>query len=121
MNVRKIHRTVGLIFAPFFIPAIAALMARAPVLHAEESGSSNDVRRVSYVIHIHPIMEKRCFQCHGRWFPKGGLRLISAELVRKGGRSGPVVVPGSPEKSLLVRLIRAGKNARKKMPPKMRD
>ncbi|HXX94047.1 MAG TPA: PSD1 and planctomycete cytochrome C domain-containing protein, partial [Planctomycetota bacterium] len=48
---------------------------------------------------------------------KGGLRLDSREALRKGGDTGPALVPGSPEKSLLVRAILRAEDV-EKMPPK---
>src|SRR5262245_5985769 len=46
----------------------------------------------------------------------GGLRLDTAEGVVKGGESGPVVAPGQPEKSLLIKAI-LYKDLQLKMPP----
>lgn len=37
---------------------------------------------------------------------RGGLSMQTQAGLRKGGHSGPAIVPGDPEKSLLVRLIR---------------
>jgi hypothetical protein len=48
--------------------------------------------------------------------PKGGLLLDSKDGVRKGGDSGPAIVPGEPEKSLLVQAVRHTDKDRK-MPP----
>ena len=36
----------------------------------------------------------------------GGLRLDSREAMLKGGKSGPAIVPGDPEKSLLIQAVR---------------
>ena len=36
----------------------------------------------------------------------GGLRLDSADAVQKGGKSGPPIVPGKPDDSLLIQAIR---------------
>ena len=57
---------------------------------------------------IRPVLAERCYQCHGgdpeRIF--GGLVLVDAAGVRAGGDSGAVVVPGSPDDSLLIDVIR---------------
>ena len=52
----------------------------------------------------------------------GGLRLDSADAVQKGGKSGPPIVPGKPDDSLLIQAIRQT-HARIKMPPagKLKD
>lgn len=57
---------------------------------------------------IRPVLVERCYQCHGG-DPKeirGGLILLNAEGVRAGGDSGPVIVPGAPDESLLIEAIR---------------
>ena len=50
-------------------------------------------------------MAENCYSCHGAKKQKGGLRLDSLEAILKGGESGPAVVPGKPEESLLVSAI----------------
>ena len=72
---------------------------------------------LSYTEHIHPILDKHCIQCHGRWFPKGGLRLHTVEATRKGGNSGPGVIPGEPEKGWLMFSILPRKARPPLMPP----
>src|SRR5262249_58679898 len=47
---------------------------------------------------------------------KGDLQLDSADAVRKGGATGPVVVPGKPDDSTLIRAVRHTDALR--MPPK---
>ncbi|HEV8000794.1 MAG TPA: PSD1 and planctomycete cytochrome C domain-containing protein [Planctomycetaceae bacterium] len=54
---------------------------------------------------VRPVLVEKCQRCHGRESPKGGLSLVSREGLLKGGESGPVVNPGHPEKSELVRAI----------------
>ena len=49
---------------------------------------------VDYVRDIKPILTARCSACHGAVRQKAGLRLDAGQLVRKGGKKGPVVVPG---------------------------
>ena len=57
---------------------------------------------------IRPILAERCYQCHGAdpTRIRGGLVLLDAEGVRAGGDSGAVIVPGSPDDSLLIDAIR---------------
>ena len=52
--------------------------------------------------HVRPILKAHCFQCHGEDEELSGaldVRLVRLLLV--GGESGPVVVPGKPDDSLL--------------------
>lgn len=52
-----------------------------------------------------PIFTKYCFNCHGKSSPQLGLDLRSARLTMRGSQNGPVIVPGSPETSLLWKKI----------------
>ncbi len=54
---------------------------------------------------IAPLLERRCLGCHGAKVQKGGLSLATAAEAREGGDSGPAVVPGKPNESLLLRLV----------------
>ncbi len=43
---------------------------------------------------VMPLLESRCFECHGaEGDPKGGLRLTGRAAVLQGGDSGPAAVP----------------------------
>jgi hypothetical protein len=66
--------------------------------------------------HIRPVLASKCYGCHSAnaKILKGGLRLDTAEQVRAGGESGPVVVPGQPEKSALISALKYESN---EMPP----
>ena len=54
---------------------------------------------------VRPVLAANCYDCHADG-QMGGLRLDSREALLKGGRSGPAVVPGDPDKSLLIQAIR---------------
>src|SRR6476620_12500119 len=55
---------------------------------------------------VKPLLALRCISCHGPDKTEGGLRLDSREAVLKGGDSGPSVVPGKPDQSLLLMAIK---------------
>lgn len=61
---------------------------------------------------VRPILESRCFRCHGGQRKKADLDLTSLKGLLKGGESGPVAVPGKADKSLLYEMVHSGK-----MPP----
>jgi hypothetical protein len=65
---------------------------------------------------IRPLLAERCWQCHAANKSKGGLRLDSSEAIAKGGDTGPSVVPGKPDESLLIEAVRYHTDL--KMPPK---
>lgn len=56
---------------------------------------------------VRPILVEQCYSCHsaGAKKLKGNLRLDSREAILKGGDSGPAVVPGDSEKSLLIKSV----------------
>jgi len=57
---------------------------------------------------IRPLLAEQCYKCHSAESEKlkGKLLLDSQEGLLKGGESGPVVVPGDPERSLLIKAVR---------------
>src|SRR5207302_1583920 len=57
---------------------------------------------------IRPIFADNCYKCHSpaNGKIKGGLELDWKGGWEKGGDSGPVIVPGDPEKSLLLKAVR---------------
>ena len=67
---------------------------------------------------IEPILKQRCYECHSHLKNKmkGGLTLDSKSGWEKGGDSGPALIPGDPEESLLIEMIRWGDKAHQ-MPP----
>ncbi len=66
---------------------------------------------------IRPLLVEHCVVCHGPKLQQGQLRLDTAEHLRRGGQSGPVVVPGNVEGSRLIRLVRGTEALQ--MPPTM--
>jgi mono/diheme cytochrome c family protein len=59
-----------------------------------------------------PIFQMRCVTCHGKRKQEGGLDLRSQESRLRGGKSGPAIVCGKPDESLVLKRIGAGE-----MPP----
>src|SRR5271155_5180912 len=53
-----------------------------------------------------PVLQANCYQCHGGTSHRGGLSLATKAGMLKGGHDGTVLVPGHPESSLIVKLIR---------------
>jgi hypothetical protein len=70
---------------------------------------------------IRPLLVDRCYSCHSAESKKikGALRVDSREALLKGGDTGPALVPGDPEKSLLLKAVRYG-DPDLKMPPKQK-
>jgi len=56
---------------------------------------------------VRPLLAERCLECHSpEKKVKGGLRLDTREGWLKGGDTGPAIVPGAPDKSLLITAVR---------------
>jgi len=55
---------------------------------------------------VRPLLSQRCFECHSHDKKiKGGLALDSRSGWEKGGDTGPAIVPGKPDESLLIKAI----------------
>ncbi len=70
---------------------------------------------------VRPVLVQHCYECHSLEHKKtkGGLSLDTREGLRKGGDSGPGVIPGDVAASLLIRAIRHT-DEDLKMPPKQK-
>ena len=55
-----------------------------------------------------PIFEKSCLQCHSGASAQGELHLDRLESMLAGGKSGPALVPGASDRSLLVSKLVSG-------------
>ena len=68
---------------------------------------------------IRPVLVNRCYKCHSTESQKlkGDLSVQFREALLLGGSSGPAIVPGKPEESLLIAAIR-GDDPDLVMPPK---
>ncbi|MFM7074578.1 MAG: DUF1553 domain-containing protein [Planctomycetaceae bacterium] len=97
---------------PWLAVALAAL-----------SGVALPGRRVSaafdtaaFEAKIRPLLVARCLECHGGAKTSGGLALDTRDGWAKGGDSGPAIVPGDPEASLVMRAVRGAEGV-SAMPP----
>jgi hypothetical protein len=86
----------------------ASLSGRSASLSGERvtdqaASSRQDVE--SFEAKIRPILAANCYDCHTDQ-RMGGLRVDSREALLKGGRTGPAIVPGDPDKSLLIAAVR---------------
>ena len=70
-----------------------------------------------FLSEVKPLLNSRCISCHGPDKAEGGLRLDTREAALKGGDSGPAVVPGKPDQSLLLMAVKRTHKVLE-MPPK---
>ncbi|MGA2742962.1 MAG: DUF1549 domain-containing protein, partial [Bryobacteraceae bacterium] len=92
--------------------SLIPLVATASALLAQPAPVPVDTE--SFETKIRPLFAEKCYACHTDAH-MGGLQLDSREHFLKGGKSGPVAVPGDPDASLLVKALRYDANP--KMPP----
>jgi hypothetical protein len=88
--------------------ALAILVATAAPALCSEPADFFETR-------VRPVLAKNCYACHTD-AKMGGLQLDTREHALKGGKSGPVIVPGDPGKSRLM-LALSYTDAKLKMPP----
>jgi mono/diheme cytochrome c family protein len=92
--------TAGLVLA-------ACTGASSRVEAAPAAGAGQDAAGLKmYTEKVVPIFQANCYRCHGGMNHRGGFTMDTKAGMAKGGHDGAVIVPGSPEKSLLVKLIR---------------
>ena len=81
---------------------ILTLAAAFFPLHAQTSAASTPE---FFETKIRPVLANNCYNCHGS-SALGGLRLDTRDFMLKGGKSGPSIVPGDADNSLLNKAIR---------------
>lgn len=67
---------------------------------------------------VQPLLQARCYSCHGPEKQKGKLRLDQQNFILKGGKDGVALVPGKAEESEMIRRILLPASNEKHMPPK---
>ena len=79
---------------------------------------SNIQEAFAYADAIQPIFKGKCYSCHGPQKQKGKLRLDDSVAILKGGKDGPVIIPGHSATSELVKRISLPRDDEHHMAPK---
>jgi mono/diheme cytochrome c family protein len=100
-----------------WFPLLLLFPSAAALVAPDFAEAGPDASAAYFETHVRPLLEQRCEGCHSSRTPapQGGLRLDSRLGWERGGVSGPAVVPGKPEESLLIRAVRYTGTVR--MPP----
>ncbi|HEX8911353.1 MAG TPA: PSD1 and planctomycete cytochrome C domain-containing protein [Humisphaera sp.] len=99
-----------------------AVAATAGTARADDRAATDRAATDLFERRIRPALVEHCYKCHSADAAKagklkGGLLADTRDGLRKGGDTGPAVVPGKPDESLLIKAIRyADENTQ--MPPK---
>src|ERR1700732_4948614 len=94
----------------FYLVALAALFVCAQSNRFEMAvfGADNPPTTQSvqfFKDKVRPILTQNCYPCHTD-AAMGRLRVDSREGLLTGGGRGPAIVPGDPDKSLLIEAVR---------------
>src|SRR4051794_40883159 len=97
---------------------LAGHLLVAAIAHATDLADREEARIRFFQERIEPILQAQCYRCHSASAEKvrGGLLLDSRAGLLDGGDTGPAVVPGKSDESLLIRAIRHEDGL--EMPPK---
>ncbi|OYW19122.1 MAG: hypothetical protein B7Z55_09450, partial [Planctomycetales bacterium 12-60-4] len=87
-----------------FLSYILSLSLLAAVSNAAEELTPQQVDL--FELHVRPVLVTHCIKCHGDAKQEGALRLTQLEELLRGGESGPVIVPGKPDESLMLEALR---------------
>jgi mono/diheme cytochrome c family protein len=66
---------------------------------------------------VQPLLAAHCVKCHGPRMQESGLRLDAGRLVLQGGSTGPAVVAGKSDESLLIQVVTDTSDEISGMPP----
>lgn len=99
--------------APLFAASMLSLLSLAA-----DAPPSDPAGTAFFEARIRPVLATRCFPCHSAQAKpiRAGLRLDLRSGLRDGGLSGPAVIPGNPDDSLLNRVLE-GSSETGTMPP----
>jgi uncharacterized membrane protein len=88
---------------------VKAASAPAPTVPAAVKagpGSADPANAAYFSLHVAPLFARSCLSCHRPEKHKGGLRMDTYAQLMLGGEDGPVVVPGKPAESDIIRRLR---------------
>ncbi len=96
-------------FRPVALSLARWLALLVAVAGASRAAWAADADAEFFTARVEPLLKERCFGCHAHDTEmSGGLALDVRSGWEKGGQSGPAVVPGDPDGSLLIAAVRHG-------------
>lgn len=72
----------------------------------------------AYAQVIQPILQSKCYSCHGPTKQKGGFRMDDSAHMMKGGKDGITLIAGEADKSEMIKRIMLPREQDHHMPPK---
>lgn len=91
---------------PFGSPSVAPTSLDIDLsVYQRDTADIPDQAMLQLLTGVRTVFAHSCYRCHSSDKINGELRLDERELVFEGGENGPIIVPGDPENSELVRRI----------------
>ncbi|HWB24973.1 MAG TPA: c-type cytochrome domain-containing protein [Chitinophagaceae bacterium] len=81
-----------------------------PIPNVQEANIYSDV--------VQPVLQTKCYSCHGPNKQKGGLRMDDSARLMKGGKDGIVIKPGKADESDMIKRMLLSPDDDDHMPPK---
>ena len=99
--------------------SVAMLALTIVAIELPQAATADDAHIEFFERRIRPVLVQHCYECHSADAKKlgGGLLLDHRQGVQDGGDSGPAVLAGNPDESLLLKALRYDDDA-VNMPPK---
>lgn len=103
-------------FRPFTSLLMALFIGFSGIAIAEQPDSldANHIR--FFETSIRPLLVQHCYECHGEHSQESDLRVDTWNGLRQGGKAGPLIVQGEPDRSLLITAV-SYRDSDLRMPP----
>ena len=115
MQVRPAHLLLlgsAALAAAFGVRAVGARAQTPAPAAAQQTLAVSAATPEFFEARMRPILAANCYECHADG-DQGGLRLDSRESMLSGGESGPAIVPGKPDESLLIKAVERRRASRR--------
>jgi mono/diheme cytochrome c family protein len=89
--------------APIAASVPAGNQPQQPALQVTQAGGKESVQ---FVRDLAPIVVSTCLDCHAGMQPAGRLNLTTFAGLLRGGENGPIVSPGKPSESVLIKKLK---------------
>jgi hypothetical protein len=98
------------------VASLAAVLLAGSVVLAVRGEGREDADARFFRERVWPILKDHCLRCHGGERTRNNLDVSSRDGLLRGGDHGPALMPGMPERSMLIRAVRD--EGEYQMPPK---
>lgn len=107
MNIRRLSSLLCVFLAACAAPMNPETKPMGENVLSPEAIQAARTGQVDFVAHVKPVLEAKCVMCHNRRALPGHLSLENRTQAMRSGALGAYIVPGHPEKSLLVANVKS--------------